>query len=588
MMTGVNEKMMAKDLSKALEGKISGGHLLARAFKEKGIAQVFTLCGGFTNPLLIGCLDYGIDVVATRSEMEAGFLAAATARFKREVAICIAEPSGFTNYVSAVAEAYFAGDPVIFVGVSSNSHHFDNHGFKELPQAEVVRSMTKYAVEVNEAQRMPWFFDKAFDIASNHPTGPVQLTVPLNFLFTTQIDDQPHLNVRKFDPTRRKVHRPWPNPDDLAEVVELLNDAQKPVIIAGQDVWHSGAEHDVADFAARINIPIFTPFTHLKSVDVTHPMHMGLFEYHQNPCSRLVSDECDVILMLGEKLAFPLNQGTAPLFNPATTLISVNSTSRELSNNMLADVRICADIKSFLHALDAKGGVGPVDPAWAERICRSRKESLDIYQADLSSDSVPVHPMRLCLEVLKSMGEADILVLDGGDIACWAEIAINVWALEGHRIGGVFAPGPWEQMGTGPAFATAIQMAAPDTHVVLITGDGSLGLAPGFTPMETAIDRNINVTMIVANNAQWGMIREQQKAMWGREIATKLRDVEYHRIFDAAGAFAQLVTRPSEVDEAVGRAIAHDGPSFIEVKTRGVASPITQGLIEMRVRTAIE
>ena len=186
------------------------------------------------------------------------------------------------------------------------------------------------------------------------------------------------------------------------------------------------------------------------------------------------------------------------------------------------------------------------------------------------------------------MGEADILVLDGGDIACWAEIAINVWALEGHRIGGVFAPGPWEQMGTGPAFATAIQMAAPDTHVVLITGDGSLGLAPGFTPMETAIDRNINVTMIVANNGQWGMIREQQKAMWGREIATKLRDVEYHRIFDAAGAFAQLVTRPSEVDEAVGRAIAHDGPSFIEVKTQGIASPITQGLIEMRVRTAIE
>ena len=191
---------MPKDLSKAAEGKISGGHFLARAIKAKGVDQIFTLCGGFTNPLLIACLDFDIDVVATRNEMEAGFLATATARYKREVAVCVAEPSGFTNYISAVAEAHYAGDPVIFIGVSSNTHHFDNHGFKELPQAEVVRGMTKYSIEVNEAQRMPWFFDKAFDIAASHPTGPVQLTVPINFLFTAQIDDKAIAGSRVFDP----------------------------------------------------------------------------------------------------------------------------------------------------------------------------------------------------------------------------------------------------------------------------------------------------------------------------------------------------------------------------------------------------
>ena len=579
---------MQKDLSKAAEGKISGGHFLARAIKAKGINQIFTLCGGFTNPLLIACLDFEIDVVAARNEMEAGFLAAATARYKREVAVCVAEPSGFTNYISAVAEAHYAGDPVIFIGVSSNTHHFDNQGFKELPQAEVVRSMTKYSIEVNEAERLPWFFDKAFDIASNHPTGPVQLTVPINFLFTAQIDDKPEPGVRGFDSKRRKVHRPWPNPTDLEEAVSLLNRAQKPIIISGQDVWHSGAEKDVMDFSANNNIPVFTPFTHLKSVDVTHPMHMGLLEYHQNPCSRLVSEECDVILMLGEKLAFPLNHGTAPLFNPATTLVSVNATSRELSSNMLADVRIVSDIKGFLEALERTGDIKPKDEAWVQRIRQSRKTSVEGYREILDADVTPIHPLRLCVETLKVLGEEDILVLDGGDIACWAEIAINFWAFQGHKVGGVFAPGPWEQMGTGPAFATAIQMAAPTANVVLITGDGSLGLAPGFTPMETAVDRKVNVTMIVANNAQWGMIREQQKAMWGREIATQLRDVEYHRIFDAAGAFSQLVACPSDINSAVSQAMAHEGPSFIEAKTQGVASPITQGLIEMRVRTAIE
>ena len=579
---------MQKDLSKAAEGKISGGHFLARAIKAKGVDQIFTLCGGFTNPLLIACLDFDIDVVATRNEMEAGFLATATARYKREVAVCVAEPSGFTNYISAVAEAHYAGDPVIFIGVSSNTHHFDNHGFKELPQAEVVRSMTKYSIEVNEAQRMPWFFDKAFDIAASHPTGPVQLTVPINFLFTAQIDDKAIPGSRVFDPKRRKVHRPWPNPSDLEEAVSVLNQAKRPAIISGQDVWHSGAEDHLMDFAARKHIPVFTPFTHLKSADVTHPLHMGLFEYHQNPCSRLVSEECDVILMLGEKLAFPLNQGTAPLFSPEVSLISVNATSRELSSNMLADVRIASDVRAFIEALDKSGDVNEKDEEWVRKIRETRKKSLQTHQGVLDDCDGPIHPLRLCIDVLECLGEKDILVVDGGDIACWAEIAINFWAFEGRPLGGVFAPGPWEQMGTGPAFATAIQMATPSANVVLITGDGSLGLAPGFTPMETAIDRKVNVTMIVANNAQWGMIREQQKAMWGREIGTRLRDVDYHKIFEAAGAFSQSVTDPSDINETVVRAMSHEGPAFIEAKTQGVASPITQGLIEMRVRTAIE
>jgi len=149
-------------------------------------------------------------------------MATATARLTREVQVCLAEPSGFTNYVSAVAEAHFAGDPVIFIGISSNSHHFDNKGFKELPQAEVARGMTKYSIEVNEPGRIAWFFDKAYDIAASQPSGPVQLTIPTNFVFTKQIEAQAPAGTRAFDPTRRKIHRPYPHPDDLAVVESAL------------------------------------------------------------------------------------------------------------------------------------------------------------------------------------------------------------------------------------------------------------------------------------------------------------------------------------------------------------------------------
>ncbi len=577
-----------KDISKTADGKITGGHLLARALKDKGITRIFSLCGGFTNPVTIGCLDYGIDIVATRNEMEAGFMAAATARLTREVAVCLAEPSGFTNYVSAVAEAYYAGDPVIFIGISSNSNNFDNKGFKEMPQAEVVRAMTKYAIEVNDPNRIAWFLDKAYDIASNHPTGPVQLTIPTNYLFTGKIDSETPAGKRSFDPTRSKVHRPGPNPADVETVAQLLNAARKPAIIAGPGVWYGQAESAVADFAEAANIPIFTPFTHIKPMDMTHPLHLGLLDYHQNPCSRLIGEECDLILMLGGQLDFPLNFGEAPLIGVDCTLVAVNPTARELSDIALAEQRVCSDIALFVEALQQRGNLQPADNAWVGHLRQRRSESLSAWSTLADASVTAVHPYRLCQDLLSTLGEDDILVIDGGDIACWCEAALNAWALEGRKIGGIIAPGPWEQMGTGPAFATAVKLARPKARVVLITGDGSLGLAPGLTPMETALDRDLAITIVVANNAQWGMIQNQQKAMWGRVYATGLRDIDYHKIFEAAGAFSQLVQDPAEFVPALQKAWSQPAPAFIEVKTAPEPSPMTSGLIEMRVRTAIE
>jgi acetolactate synthase-1/2/3 large subunit len=103
------------DAAKPLAGKIAGGHLLAKAMADKGIKRIFSVCGGFINPAYMGCEQFGIEVIGCRNELEAGFMAAATARLTREVAVCLVEPSGFTNYVSGVAEAHYTGAPVIFI-----------------------------------------------------------------------------------------------------------------------------------------------------------------------------------------------------------------------------------------------------------------------------------------------------------------------------------------------------------------------------------------------------------------------------------------------------------------------------------------
>jgi acetolactate synthase-1/2/3 large subunit len=578
------------DMKAPLAGKVSGGDIIVKALKNKGIERIYSLCGGFLNPILIACQKQGIEVVTTRNEMEAGFMANAAARTTRKVSVCLAEPSGFTNYISAVADAHFAGDPVIFIGVSSNMKNFNNNGLKELPQPDVVKSMTKYAVEINDPTRIEWFLDKAFDIANNYPKGPVQLSIPTNFVFTGKVESPPNEDARTFDKFRKKTHRPHPDPEDIEQIEELLAQSVKPVIISGGGVWYSEADKMLENFAADNNIPIFTPFTHLKSVDMAHPMYMGLYDYHQNPCSRVASAEADLILYLGGRLDFGLNYGEAPLIGKNAKLVCVNPTARELSENALADVRICSDIRALLECLASRSNISPNTSDWADRIKQARLESLEPYRQFLISDTTPVHPLRLCYDVLMSLDEEDILVIDGGDISCWCETAFNFWAFEGRKIGGVIANGPWEQMGTGPAYGTAVKMSNPNSRVVVITGDGALGLSPGLTPLETAIDREIPITVVVSNNAKWGMIYEQQSAMWGETYATSLRDVNYSEIFEASGAHAQVVTEAVNIKDALNNASGKNRllPSFIEVKTLSTPSPITQGLVEMRVRTAIE
>ena len=580
-----------KDISKTQPGKITGGHMLARALKAKGIDRVFSICGGFINPIYMGCLEYGIEVVGTRNELEAGFLATATTRCTRKPSVVIAEPSGFTNYISAIAEAYYAGDPVIFISATANANNFDNQGFKEMPQAEVVRCMTKYSVEVSDPQRIGWFLDKAHDIAIQHPAGPVQLCIPINYLFTGQLQAELAEGARGFDPTRQKIHQPCPNPSDVDNIIELLRIAKKPAIVAGPGVWYSDASKDLEELCDSLNIPVFVPLTHSKAVNQSHRCSAGLVDYHQNHGSQLIGEEADLVLVIGGKLDFPLNFGEAPLISSKAKLITVNATARELSNNALADVRVCSDVKMFVHALAAKlNASDAVDSSWLDAIQTRRQKQVAEYHDVLRGNSEgKMHHLRLCFDVLMSLQKEDICVIDGGDIAAWFEMAINAWSVEGRPIKGIFAPGPWEQMGTGPAFATAIQLANPDSRVVLITGDGSFGLAPGFTPMDTALDMGLPVTMVVANNSQWGMIQNQQKAMWaGRVVATSLREKEYHPILAAAGVFSQFATTPSQLAAALAAARDQATPAFIEVTTEAASSPITQGLVEMRMRTAIE
>lgn len=567
--------------------KVQGGHLLAKSMRAKGINKAFALAGGFINPIYDGLLEYGIDLLGARSEQEAGFLADMQARITRSPSVCIAEPSGFTNYISAVAEAYHAHDPVIFISANSISHRWDRKGFKETEQARMMEPITKYSIMVNDGARIPEFFNKAYHIATNHPTGPVQLSIPVNFLYSGY-DTTVKENERDIDLSKIKTHRSYPDPEDISLVVEELNQAKAPVIIAGgESIWWENAEKELQAFSSGTGIPVFNPTWHIKMHDLTHNFNMGLADIHQNPASRLIYQESDLVLFLGCPLDFTLDFAEPPLFNKTTKLITVNSSARELADNHVANENILSNAKAFLSELQKQASSLKIDKNWAEKIRSRRRENNQKHQEAATSNERPIHPLRICLDVLHSLNEDDYLCIDGGDIYGWLETALNIWALEGKGIKGLIHSGPFDQLGSGVSFATAVKLNNPDSHVVLIAGDGAFGLAPGLPP-ETAFHYEAPITIIVAKNKAWGMINQQQKAIWKRDYKTELRDVPYYKIVEAMGGYGELVENPDDLIPAIRRTFESKVPSLIDVVSKNIISPITQGLTDMREKSSVE
>lgn len=568
-----------------ITGRMQGGSVLAKAMALKGIKRVYSLCGGFLNPIYDGCLEYGVEVVGTRNEMEAGFMASGASRIDREPKVVLAEPSGFTNYISAVAEAYHSGDPVIFISVASIFHRLDHMGFKEMPQHRVVESFTKYSVMATSGDRLHEFFDKAYDIACNLPTGPVQLSIPINFVFSHY--DMGKEN-RAFDLTARKQHTPPVHDTDLALVTDLLKKAEKPVIIAGAGIHQSQAESALESFCQTYQVPYFhSNHLEIRRVDFTLPTYMGLADIHQNPASRMIMEEADLILCIGTKMDYCLDFGQPPLFHAGSTLVCVNPTARELSDNHIADHGVLADSRLFLEALAGRVTLGRLDDTWCRRIRERRVSENDSLKEAASGNETPIHPLQACVDVLEELTDQDYLVVDGGDAHGWQETALNMTSLEGKHLKALIMSGPFAQLGIGVSFSTAVKMEDPEARVVLISGDGSFGLNPGL-PLETAIDRQIPIVVVVLNNQAWGMIQNQQKAIWNRTCATDLRDVPFHKIVEASGGYGELVTDAKDLKAALKRAFDSGKPALLNVLTQNVKSKLTVGLVDRREKSSIE
>jgi acetolactate synthase-1/2/3 large subunit len=528
--------------------RLSGGHLVARALKQEGVGALFTLCGGHIIDIYNGCLDEGIRILDVRHEQTAAHAADGWTRVTgvAGVAVVTAGP-GTTDAVTGVANAYRAGVPMLLVGGQAARKQLHTGGLQELDHVSLLRPVTKFAASVLDTERIPELMSLAFREAWNGRPGPVFLEIPRDVL-DAEVDE----SAVRFPKHYRSPGRAPGDPRLVQQAADWLGAAERPVVLAGSQVWLCRAADALLAFAERARVPVYLNGSARGCLPPGCPWYF-------NRSRRHALAGADVVLVLGTPFDFRLGYGKR--LAAGARVIQVDLDYGELGHNRDVDAGIVGDAGTVLEQLTAALRPAGRAEAWLGQLRQVEAKRFEEDRPFLYSDAVPIHPLRLAREINDFLTEDTIFVGDGGDV-----VTISAAAIQPRRPGHWMDPGPLGTLGVGTPFALAAKVARPEAEVVVLFGDGAFGCT-GFD-YDTLIRFNLPVVGVVGNNAAWNQIRFGQLEKYGRprgEVANLLAPTRYDRIVEAMGGYGEHVTEPQDIRPALERARASGRPALVNV-----------------------
>jgi thiamine pyrophosphate-dependent acetolactate synthase large subunit-like protein len=518
--------------------RLHGGHLIARRLKAHGVTKLFTLSGGHIFPIYDGCRAVGIDIVDTRHEASAAFAAEGWAKVTRTpgVAALTAGP-GVTNGMSALASAQANNSPVLVLGGRAPAMRWGQGSLQEIDHVPFVRPLTKLAATAEATDEIPAMVDEALRVAMTPHSGPTFLDFPMDYVFgegdASAIDDEPAPPHPAGGPAQAALDR----------AVALLRDAERPVVMAGTNLYWGRGEEGLR----ALGLPTFLNGMARGCLPADHELFF----------SRARSEglkNADVALVIGVPMDFRLGFGSSFGEDTELIVIDVAEPAREHPRPVAAE--LYGPLPEILAPL---AGAAPRE--WVAHLRAAEDAKRAAERAELSDDRAPLHPMRVYAELANVLDRDAIVVGDGGDFVSYAGRVVDSYE-PGHWLD----PGPFGCLGSGPGYALAAKLAHPDKQVVLMLGDGAFG----FSGMEfdTLARHGVDVVGVMGNNGIWALEHHPMKFLYGYSVAAKLRpETRYDQVVEALGGHGELVRTPDELRPALDRALAAGKPALVNVLT---------------------
>ncbi|MBN1368761.1 MAG: biosynthetic-type acetolactate synthase large subunit [Dehalococcoidaceae bacterium] len=527
--------------------KMTGSQILCESLIKEGVDVIFGILGGSILPLYDTLTQYPqLRHVLVRHEQAAAHAAASYARVTGKPGVCFATSGpGATNLVTGIADAYLDSTPVIAITGQVARPFIGKDAFQEIDITGITLPITKHNYLVTDAGQVAQTVKEAFYIARTGRPGPVLIDMPKDVqVDMAEFDYSTRLVMPGYKPTTQG------HPSQLKKAARVIQDAAKPVILAGHGVIIAEAYDELKEMAENNQIPVITTLLGISAFPGSHFLSYGWLGMHGMACANMAIDACDLVIAVGMRFD---DRATGKIsgFAPHAKVIHIDIDPAEIGKNVKVDVPIVGDVKAVLKGLN-KYIEPKQNPEWLSHLEALRLQHPALHIGD--SDSIlPQYAIRKIWEATE--GRATVITGVGQH---------QMWTAQYYtfdRPNTLVTSGGLGTMGFELPASVGAAVGRPGEDIWCIAGDGSIQMT--IQELATIVQENLPVKIAIMNNGYLGMVRQWQEMFYGkRYMATPLACPDFTKIAEAYCIPAINIKHRQDVEPAIQRAIEHPG-SFL-------------------------
>ena len=542
--------------------RMTGGRFLAETALGYGIQHIFWM--PYIGPRVIMELEsLGGRGIQAHSEKAAVYMADAYARVRGGPSLCMAQSVGALNLSAGLQDPYLACSPVVAITGRETQIHQQRHAYQEVDHTNPFSAVTKYSAYVSKPEDFPVYLRQAFRAATTGTPAPAHIDLE-GIAGQVVIDQEADLEVCVEEPFGRiPPFRPIADPDSIADALQVLGRAERPVIIAGGGVTSSGARAELIQFAEKLSIPVATSLNAKAMFPYDHPLAVGTPGSYSRACANKAVSEADLVFFVGSHAGGQVTNGYQ-IPSQGTAVIQLDINAEEIGRSYHVKVGLQGDVRETLRAMTGQADPSEGKKVWLTRVGELvggyKQESSEHY----NSDVLPMRPERLCKELSDCLPDDAILLSDTGHAGVWCAQMMDLKKPEQSFLRAAGSLG-WAL----PA-AMGAKCAAPDRPVICFTGDG--GVWYHMTELDTARKTGINTVTLINNNHSLNQEQGGIEGTYGQRSSESdahwlFPDQNFVRMAESMDCFGVTVNKPSELEGALEQALNAGKPAVIDVKT---------------------
>ena len=550
------------------ENPITGAEALMRSLEHQGVTTIFGYPGGSIMPVFDALYDHRqtLNHILVRHEQGATHAAQGYARVSGRVGVCLVTSGpGATNTITGIADAMIDSTPLVVIAGQVGTGFLGTDAFQEVDLVGVTQPISKWSYQIRRAEDVAWAVARAFYIAQSGRPGPVVL----DFAKNAQTEKTKYVPV-KVDYIRSYQPVPDTDPEAVRQAADLINAAERPLVLVGQGVELGNAQAELRAFIEKAGMPAGCTLLGLSALPSNHPLNKGMLGMHGNLGPNINTNKCDVLIAVGMRFDDRVT-GNVATYAPQAKVIHFDIDPAEINKNVQADVAVLGNCKDTLAAVTAL-----LKPARHEEWLDSFRPYEQVEEEKVIRPEL--HPAGETLsmgEVVRAVSEAThddaILVTDVGQNQM---MAARYFRFSRER--SIVTSGGLGTMGFGMPAAIGATFGCPGRTVCVFMGDG--GLQMNLQELGTIMEQKAPVKMILLNNNYLGNVRQWQAMFFNRRYSfTPMLNPDYMQIASAYGIPSLRVFTREALQDAIGEMLATDGPFLLEacVVEEGNVLPMT-------------